>query len=398
MSGKRGNNEGSVYQEKTGVHKGKWVAAVTFRDAMGKLCRKRARADTRAEASIKLTQLRHDIDQGVPLATGQQTVKQYLSQWIEYSAPEGLKPNTLRTYTGHVHRHIIPTIGDRQLSKLNFQDVQELQRKLAAKGLQPATVVYCRKVLRKALQQAVRGGLLVRNPVDLVDAPRIPREEIHPFTAEQAQSFIKAVKDTRLGALYTIAAILGLRKGEILALRWTDIDLDSATLQVRATLTVLQGSFQLTTPKTPKSIRRIHLPAVVVSALQAHREEQERERQLRELRWQDTNLVFTTSVGTPISPRNLSRSFDALLPRLGLPSIRFHDLRHTAASVMIANGVPIKLVSEILGHSSIAITLQVYGHIYDEQRRDAANKLDELYGMQDSKDGNDRQDKQDEEQ
>ena len=223
----------------------------------------------------------------------------------------------------------------------------------------------------------MRWGLVQRNVAALVSPPRVERKEVNPFSLEEARSFLEAIKGNRLEALYTVALALGLRQGEALGLRWEDIDLDSANLTVRFQVQRMKGEgLQLVELKTTSSRRTIELPDGVVKALRAHRVAQLEERLLAGARWKDRGLVFSTKKGTPLDPRNVQTAFKRLLTKGKLRDQRFHDLRHGAATLLLAQGVSARAIMDLLGHSQIGITLNLYSHVMPELRRDAARKMD----------------------
>ncbi|MEO8596739.1 MAG: site-specific integrase [Candidatus Solibacter sp.] len=237
------------------------------------------------------------------------------------------------------------------------------------------------KILRMALDHACKLDLVPRNVALLVDFPKVDHAEIAPFTPEQAMKFIEATKGHRLGALFSVATAIGLRKGEALGLKWSAIDFERGTLSVRIALQRVKmpgekkGKLLLTEPKR-KSRRTINLPRVSVSALIEHRAIQEQERQLAGSRWQELDYVFTTGIGTPMEPRNLERAYGQILALAGLHHIRIHDLRHTAATLLLSQGVHPRVVMELLGHSQIAITMNTYSHVVPALMKEAANQMD----------------------
>lgn len=231
-----------------------------------------------------------------------------------------------------------------------------------------------------ALGQAFQWGLVARNVATLVAAPRATHSEMTVLTPEQARTFLETARNDRLEALYRVALSLGLRRGEALGLRWEDIDFEQRTLRVSFALQALKEKLTLVEPKTMTSRRTIPLPFALVSALRAHYARQLQERLLAGDRWQEHGLVFPTSIGTPMHAGNLVRSFHALLKRAGLPSIRFHDLRHSCASLLAAQGVPARVAMEILGHSDIRVTQNIYTHVFDDAKRAAADAMDRALG------------------
>lgn len=223
------------------------------------------------------------------------------------------------------------------------------------------------------LADAGKRELVSRNVAALVDAPAVPHRDVAPWTREEAQRFLATAATHRLGALFTVGLALGLRKGEALGLRWEDVDLDGKRLTVRHQLQRIRGEgLVLRPPKTARSRRTLPLPEPVIAALKAHRVKQLQERLLSGGRWRETGHVFTTSIGTPIEPANVNKMFAALVAASGVPKRRVHDTRHWAATVWLAMGVPPRVVMDLLGHSQIATTMDLYGHVLDEDREAAA--------------------------
>jgi integrase len=236
-----------------------------------------------------------------------------------------------------------------------------------------------------ALTAACKLDLVPRNVAALVDFPKGQAPEIRPFTPDEAQRFLEAAKGHRLGALFSAALALGLRKGEALGLQWGALDLERGTLSVRQSLARLKmpgekkGRLELKEPKR-SSRRTLNVPGLVLSELLAHRRRQEEERKLAGSRWRDADFVFTTGIGTPLEPRNLERAFAEILKAAKVPHIRIHDLRHTAATLLLAQGVHPRVVMELLGHSGIAITMNIYSHVVPALRKDAAEQMNAILG------------------
>jgi len=217
-----------------------------------------------------------------------------------------------------------------------------------------------------------------RNVATLVDPPRSQRPDVTPLSPLQARAFLMAAQGDRLEALYSVAIALGLRQGEALGLRWADVDLDAGTLRVRHALQRIDGTLQLVEPKTKRSRRTIPMPPTVTATLRAHRVRQREERLVAGARWQEHDLIFPSTIGTPADARNVVRRFHAILDRAGLPAMRFHDLRHTCASLLLAQHIPPRVVMEILGHSNISMTLDIYSHVTPALQREAAQGMETL--------------------
>ncbi len=377
MSKRRGHTEGSIHRHSS---TGLWCAQVDLGIVNGKRKRKAVYAKTKQEVREKLREVQYDQDQGLPIDRKRQTVAQYLTRWLEDKIVPNRRPNTVADYTNHVRKHIIPQIGHIQLAKLTPQDVEGLIQAVARKGLSVEMQRGTRKVLRSALTQAMKWGFVVRNVASLTDVPAAERFQAQPLTPEQALTLLDAAHGDRLLALYAAALLLGLRRGELLGLRWQDIDLDAGRLRVEVAQQISAGGkLELAAPKTERSRRKLHLPAILVPILRAHRTRQLEERLQAGARWQDHGLVFCTRHGTPIIPRNLVRSFKALLKRAELPDIRFHDLRHSCASMLAAAGLSAREAMDLLGHTNVATTQNIYMHIFGDNRA-AADAMDRIFG------------------
>lgn len=374
----RGHNEGSIYQRKDGL----WVASVSVgRDATGKVKRRDIYGHTRKEVAERLTQLLAEAQQGVPLDPTRQTIGDFLTRWLEDSVRGTLRPATYISYNGAI-KHILPTLGSVPLAKLTPQHLQRLYREKQEEGL-TRTVNLIHAVMHKSLSQAVKWGLVPRNVAALVDTPRPGTKEFQALTPEQAASLLQAAQEDRLYALYVLAIACGLRQGELLGLKWEDLDEALGTLTVRRQLQWLKVKagepYQpvFSAPKSAKGRRTLHLPDLARFALRRHRRQQAEERLALGEAWQDQGLVFTSTLGTPYDASRLrQRSFHPLLEQAGLPHIRFHDLRHTCATLLLGQGVHPKLVQEQLGHSQISVTLDTYSHVTAPMMKEAAAKMD----------------------
>jgi integrase len=377
MSKRRGHGEGGIYQRESD---GRWCASVDLGLAGGSRRRKVIYGKTRKEVADKLKALHRDQVSGRVLATEQQTVKQFLETWLEQRVKHHNRPRTYQGYQDIVENHLVPHIGAHQLEKLSPEHVQTMLNTLTASGLSPRTVSNVRAVLRKALNQALRWGLVYRNVATLVDAPRTTTFSIQPLDQVQAQQLLDAVAGHRLEALYRVALSLGLRRGEVCGLRWEDVDLERATLRVTGSLQRVGGRLERAAPKTAASVRTIALPPVLRRVLERHRARQEQEQRDLGAEWQDSGLVFVSERGTPLDPRNVVRHFKTALARAKLPeATRFHDLRHSCATLLIAQGVYPRVIMEILGHSQISTTMNTYAHVLPETQREATHKIDSLF-------------------
>jgi len=337
-------------------------------------------AKSQAEARRKLTEALADRNRGLTYDSKGTTVEKYLARWLEDSVRGSVKATTYQSYASLVRLHVCPTLGRTKLSALTPAHVQGLYRQKLDEGLAPKSVKYIHTTLHRALKQAVRWGLVPRNVVAEADPPRVSTPEMSPLSPSQARTLIEAASGNRLEALYVLAVTTGMRQGELLGLGWEDVDLECRTVRVRRTLTLARGGPCLTEPKTRGSRRSIRLTAGALEALVRHRVRQDREGEATGPHgWNDQGLVFCTRRGTPIRRDNLhDKHWKPLLKRSELPDIRFHDLRHTCATILLTKGVHPKIVSEMLGHSSIAITLDTYSHVIPGLGEVAANAMEDV--------------------
>ncbi len=378
MAKKRGNGEGSIYRRTDG----RWVGQYLVHTAKGPKYRY-LYGKTRQVVAEKLTKAMADRDRGLIFDTGKMTVGEYLERWLADSVKSTVRNSTYERHEEIVRLHIKPTLGRVGLKKLTPAHVRGLySEKLDSGRLAPATVRKIHSTLRKALSQAVSDGLVPRNAAD-VKAPRPTPEEMRPLSEDEARAFLEAVRRSgeRFEALYVLAITTGLRRGELLGLRWDDVDLERGTLRVGRAL-VREGSrHTLGETKTKRGRRQINLTPRTVNALKAHRKKQLEEKMKLAVLYKDHGLIFASGVGTPINPENLvKRSFKPLLEKAGLPEIRFHDLRHTCATLLLGRGVHPKLVQELLGHATIAMTLDTYSHYLPSMGDQAAGAMGDALG------------------
>jgi integrase len=291
------------------------------------------------------------------------TVAAYLEDWLD-ATRDSIRPATWTRYRGIVRTHHVPHLGRIPLSKLTATDVERMLREMTGS---PRTRHHARAVLRTALQRAVAHGLILRNPAALAAPPRVEHREAEAWDAAQVRTFLQAVRGHRLEALFTVAVTTGLRQGELLGLRWSDVDLTAGTLTVRHALQRVDGRLQLVEIKTPRSRRTVPLPELALRALRKP---------------QDGPLVgthlFTTQSGSPLYSTAVYRAFLDVIAAIGLPRIRFHSLRHTAASLLLAQGTHPRVVMEMLGHSTIALTMNTYSHVIPALERDAADRMNAI--------------------
>src|SRR5215218_4468772 len=319
---------------------------------------------------------------GITYDAGNITVGEYLTEWVSDSdsARDTVRQRTYERYESIVRVHLAPALGRVKLKALTPAHVRGLYREKLDSGLSPRSVLHIHRTLSKALKQATDDGLIPRNVAAPVKPPRPRREEIRLLNHQQVQALFETAREDRLEALYVVAVTTGLRRGELQGLKWEDLDLEAGTLQVRRTLSEPRGGYIFEAPKSGKG-RNIRLTQRATAALREHRKRQLEERIRLGTLWQDHGLVFPSGAGTPLSGGNLNRAFKALLKRAGLSSmIRFHDLRHTCATLLLKQGVNPKFVQELLGHRDVSLTLNVYSHVLPDMGGIAAGAMDDALG------------------
>jgi integrase len=369
--------KGSV-QKRTGKNDVSWCAVYDEPRPDGRRQQRRKTFRTRREAETFLAKTVTAIDTGSYVAPSNETVGEYLTRWLEETAAT-VKPSTIHTYAGVVARHLVPDLGAIPLAKLSARDVQALYGRLLGRGLSPSSVRLAHAVLHRALDRAVALRLVVTNAADAAKQPRSMRPKVRTLSPDEARAFLRAALADDLAALWLLALHTQMRQGEMIALRWQDVDLARGTLTVRQTRTRdAMGKQTYGDPKSMHGRRTITLGAETVASLRAHHDRQAFRRNADGDAWHDEDAVFDRGDGRPVAARTLHTRFKRVLVDAGVPGIRFHDLRHTGATLMIANGVPAKVVSERLGHANISITLGLYAHVQEGMQRDAADGLEAM--------------------
>jgi integrase len=316
---------------------------------------------------------------GIDTPRGRQTVGNFLQQWLRDYAKPNTAPKTFRRYEQIVRIHLTPVIGEIRLSKLRPLHIQAVYRKVDEKGLSARTALHCHRVLREALHHAVRWQLLSRNPADAVESPRPLRYEIAALGPDDLKCLLDAADQTNFGPLVTVALLTGLRTGELLGLRWQDVDFDNCVLRVQQTCQWIAGEgFIFRQPKSHRSTRPVALSPDTVEILRQRRVASLEERLAAGTAYEDKGLVFADALGRPIHPSTLRQAWLGIVKASGMDRLRFHDLRHAHASLLMAQGVHPKIVSERLGHSSVSITLDIYSHVAPGLQAEAAAGLDAL--------------------
>ena len=387
MAKYRHRHEGSITRirrvRKNGAVAELWCGRVSAgRAANGKHRRIAVYASTKAEVVDKLAKLRTQVSSGMVVADPRRSVGDFLAWWLEEAQ---IRDNTRRSYESIVRLHIKPRVGTTALSRLSPAQVHDLYRQLERAGASDRMRQLVHAVLHRALSQALKLGLVTRNVCDAVEPPRATSPPMRVWNADQTRRFLTAIKGDLLEALYVLAVATGMRQGELLGLQWQDVDFDGAALSVRRTLLSSGPAPKVGPPKSASGERRIDLPASVVAALWAHKK-RTLARGKRASIW-----VFSDRRGGPLhAPNVVRRSFFPLIAKVNakaeneedrLPRIRFHDLRHTAATLLLAAGIHPKVVQERLGHAQIGMTLGTYSHVLPSMQRGAADRLEKsLFG------------------
>jgi integrase len=369
MTKKRGNNEGSVYK----LPNGRWRGQVSHEGhRLSKVF------PTQRECLDWVRKNRNQIDDGMTYSSTQLTISEYMQGWLTNA--KSTKRLTTWVHYNQLNRlYISSNIGRIKLKELRVDHIQRLYNNLLEKDIGVHTIRKIHALLHSALKQAVKIGSLNQNPASFVDPPRKPTQEVAIFTESQVSQLLVAAKGHRWEALYFLAIVSGMRESELLGLKWSDLDWVQHSLRVERQLQRPNGNeVEFVPPKTKYGKRSLALGENAIQVLRVHNERQQAERVAAGETWMDYGLIFTTSNGTPIHQRNLLRDFKALLKRAGLPPIRFHDLRHTAASLMLNYDVPVIVASRRLGHARASITMDIYGHLIPSMQAEAAEVIDRL--------------------
>lgn len=371
---RRERGEGSVYQRADG----RWCSSIGLGYDAGRYQRKVFYGKTRKEVAEKLKAARVQRDQGMTVRTERQTVAQYLTTWLATVKP-GLAPGSYARYEQIVRLHLIPAIGQHRLTKLTAEHVAALLAAKAETGtLSPTSISYIRLVLSIALKQAMTWRLIAWNVASVVPGPKATPREVPTLTMDDIARFLAATHGERLAALFVLALLAGLRHGELLGLRWDDVDLDASTIRIQRALVRVGSTNALRAPKTAMSRRTVGLPLVAVLALRERAAHQTEERRAAGASWTEQGFVFTNATGAPISQRTVLEHLQRIVERARLPRMRLHDLRHGYASLLLAQNVHPKVVQEALGHSTIGITMDLYSHVLPTARREIVSRLDAL--------------------
>lgn len=373
---RRSNGEGSIYQ----AADDRWRGTLTVTHPnTGQQARRYVSGRSRAEVVRKIDGLRREAATGA-YPTGI-TTAEFLAGWLEASK-QRIRPATWRQYESLTRLHLVPAFGRTQLARLLPADVERMTAGLLDTGRSAGTAILARTVLRRALADAQRDGLVGRNVAALARPPRRVQHELRYLDTTELRQLLTACEDHPIGPMVTLAATTGMRMGELLGLTWDDVDVASGRVAVRRALArAWDGGWALAEPKTPRSRRTLHLPGQAARALERQRDRQAEARAVAGKAWQDRDgLVFTDAVGRHLRPEDVNHAWHRLLDQAGLPHLPFHGLRHSAATALLTAGVPLKVVSETLGHSTVVLTADTYAAVVPELRREAAEAMERVLG------------------
>lgn len=365
---RRPNGDGSVFPYRNG-----YAAVLDLGWSEGKRQRRWVYGSTEAVVMKKFNEAKRLASEGLDLKVPPQSLNEWLDEWIELKRRAGTRSSTLRSYRWLIETHLRPTLGHVKLTKITPTMIRRLLEAKSAGGLSTATVRHIHGLIRNVLADAEREELIYRNPAKLVRPPALERAERRALTLPDARRLIQSIRGDRLEALWICALSLGLRRSELLGLRWIDVDFDAGTVAVKQSLQRLNGKLEFAKPKTDRSIRLIPAPPEVLDHLRNHRKRQAAERLQIGERWSENGLVFSSTVGTPLEPRNVDRAWATARHRADLDWLRLHDLRHACATFMLISGASPRTVMQTLGHSQIGITMNTYAHVLPEIERAAVD-------------------------
>ncbi|MFE7596002.1 tyrosine-type recombinase/integrase [Streptomyces sp. NPDC057494] len=367
------NGAGTITQRKDG----RYQAAVYVLQPDGTRARKFAYGKTWAECDVKRRALLDKVDNGVPVPTRSMKLSEWLPYWLDNIVKPRRKKTTAAKYEVHIRLYLVPMIGTKRLESLSVADVRRLLVQVEKKT-SAATAKESHRVLRTALTAACREELVSRNVATLVEPPTVAARELSPWSLNETLDFLAAARKDPLYAAFVLAIALGFRRGEVVGLRWENVDLDKREIRVRTQRQRVAGEVYEDDPKGRRRKQTLPLPAICVAPLRWQRLKQAAARERAGEKWTDTGYVFTTRTGQPIEPRNLYRSFTRVAKNADLRVVRLHDARHGTATLLTAAGVPPRVVMEILGHSQIAVTMNVYTHVVQDTQREAVSHMDRL--------------------
>jgi integrase len=351
------------------------VVDLGFDPATGQRRQRSKSFKTKREAQAALAAWLAEIDKGTALDRSRQTVAELLRDWLETYARPNVRPRTLQLYEETINRHLIPGLGHHRVQGLTPAAIQAFYARKLADGGSAWSVGACHQRLKQALGHAYRLGLVSRNVCDLVSPPRVSHRQMTTWTAEQARQFLSVVENSCYGPIWLVALATGMRRGELLGMRWQDTDLERGIIHVRQAVGLVHGRIVVSQPKSISGRRAIPIQPEVVAALRKYREVQDERRRALGHAWQDHDLVFAAANGKPINPDNLRRDYDRLVQLAGVPRIRIHDQRHTHVTLALSTGANLKAVSQRIGHAQTSLTLNTYAHVLPEQHTEVADRV-----------------------
>ena len=375
---RRINGDGSVYRRKDGY----WAGAFYARTTSGRRKRVVVYGKTLDDVRDKLLKAMQEARSGIPIPDESWKLGLYLDYWLENHVKQNRRPGTYSLYEMYIRLYLKPSLGNCKLTTLSVSRVQQFLNQRLEEGHSIRKVQIMRTVLSAALTRAIREELISRNVARHAELPQWRPKSIRPWTVNEARSFLVACQSHYLYAAFVLLLLYGLRRGEVLGLRWQDIDLDAGTIRIEQQLQQLNnGTLHVGPVKTRAAHRKLPLLKLAREALEAHAQILVRYRADMGSAWPDTDLIFTTRTGRPIAPRNFVRSFRSICEANAIRLIKVHHIRHTVASLLKALGVPARDAQIILGHSRLAVTLEVYTHTDDEAQLDALNRLQGLFNQ-----------------
>ena len=368
------SGESSIYRDAAGRWHG--YVSMGLKDN-GRRDRRHVSGTTRAAVVEKVRDLERKRDAGTATAAGRApTLAQWLDHWLTTIAAPRLRPSTAARYRLAVDKHLVPKLGHHRLDRLQPEHLEAAYASLGTAGLAPASVLYAHRVLSRALKVALQRGRVTRNVAGLVEAPTVRRQEVIPLSAEESRRILTTASGRRNAARWSVALALGLRQGEALGLRWRDVDLGEGTLAIRHALQRQPGrGLIFTEPKSAAGRRALALPPPLLRARREHRDAPNRGHHAAGSGWHHYRLVFAQPSGQPIDPSADYAAWKGLLRAAGVRAARLHDARHTAATLLLTQGVPARVAMQILGHSQISLTLGTYSHVAPELARDATERV-----------------------
>lgn len=383
MAGRRNNGEGSIWHD---TQRGRWEVRVTVDTRDGKPVRKKIVAKTKVEAVARLREAQRAIDTGLPAPDRTETIGRFLDGWLEHLEHTDRSSATVQNYHDIVKYYISPKVGRVKLVDLAPSHVEKMQRAILHDGRSARTARLARSVLRAALRHAERHGLVARNVAALAEPVKAEHREKQSMTVAQVTKLFAAAADSRDEAAIVLLVTLGLRRGELLGLQWSDVNVKASTIRISRALKRTRSGLEASGTKTERSERTLHLPPMAAQALRTHRARQAAQQIAAGEHWVDGTWIFTNAWGGPIDPDNFRHRFIDLCDKAKIGHWSPHAARHTAGSLMFEHGADLKVVSEALGHSSIRVTADVYAHLLPERSGEAAAAMTRALAVKDATD------------